>query len=730
MNTIRYGNLSVELTDGGTRITRLNLRPDPAGLFLPRDPGPLPSPRILGREQAAAEALRAIAQGRPIGFWAACGYGKTTLLQHITVRAAQRYGAARCVYLRADRGGVDDLLQQAVTRLYQSDLPVKLTPGECAHLLGRSGLVLAVDDAPADPAQAGYLADVLSGCTLVLASDRRVAIPGGDSHELTGLPASTALELLATVLGRPLASDEIAAAGNLVTAVKGQPLHLRQAAALVRDGSHTIASLAAQAAADPAVLDRLSVNALCDRDRRILAVLALTAGALLPEPVVTAIGQAAAVGESLALLHRRGLAERRRDRFGLPACKAESYRAMLLSDLELGGAGGGLGRWLAEAGAASGDLLPGADAALAILEFAAERQEWATVVQLARAVEQTLFLAKRWQAWHHLLGQGLAAAKAGAASAEAYFAHQLGSLELCLDHLDEAARLLRDAQALREQAGDTDGATLSRQNLEQIEPPDPPPPPQPSRPSWRRWLSGLHPAAVALATMLSVLGLLAGSMEIARALGGGGPDPVTTPTSPASTKSSQHTKQSHGTNSHGTNSHGTNSGGTNSQGTNSGSPGGTGGTGTSSGPTVVTVPNVIGKSQVDATTILQNAGLAASAVGTHCLPLGTVGDQNPRNPGTVSRGSTVTIDVCGPSLVTVPTVLNESQDDATAALQNAGLTASSVPTTNCGSVEPGYVADQNPEGGALVGADSPVTIYVCQPVTESPSSPSSGPSLF
>ena len=223
MNTIRYGNLSVELTDTGTRITRLSLRPDPAGLFLARDPDPLPSPRILGREQAAAEALRAIAQGQPVGFWATCGYGKTTLLQHITVRAAQRYGAARCVYLRADRGSVDDLLQQAVTRLYQSDLPVKLTPGECAHLLGRSGLVLAVDDAPADPAQVGYLADILSGCTLVLASDRRVAIPGGDSHELTGLPASNALELLATALGRHLASDEIATAGNLVTAVHGQP---------------------------------------------------------------------------------------------------------------------------------------------------------------------------------------------------------------------------------------------------------------------------------------------------------------------------------------------------------------------------------------------------------------------------------------------------------------------------------------------------------------------------
>ena len=66
-------------------------------------------------------------------------------------------------------------------------------------------------------------------------------------------------------------------------------------------------------------------------------MLALAAGTLLPAAVVEAIGQIAYIGEWLESLHRRGLAEQCDDRFGLPVCKAESYRQMLFKDLEPGG---------------------------------------------------------------------------------------------------------------------------------------------------------------------------------------------------------------------------------------------------------------------------------------------------------------------------------------------------------------------------------------------------------
>lgn len=337
MNAILYGNLSVEIVSrDGARITRATLRQNPVDLLRPQRPEALARPLVLGRQLQSADAFRAIQQGRSIEFYADCGYGKTTLLQHIAASASEWYSASRSVYLRVDRDRVDDLLQQLVAQLYSSDQPVKLTPGECAQLLGQAGLIIAVDDAPADPARVGYLLEVLSGSSVVLGSTRPVAIPGGSSHQLAGLPVDAALSLLATELGRSLTSQELPVAQDLATAVDGQPLHLRQAAALVRERSHSIASLASQAAADPTVLDRLSINALTSNERRALAVLAFAAGVLLPAEVVDVIGQVAQLGESLGSLRRRGLAEQRHDRFGLPVCKEESYRKMLLSDLQLG----------------------------------------------------------------------------------------------------------------------------------------------------------------------------------------------------------------------------------------------------------------------------------------------------------------------------------------------------------------------------------------------------------
>jgi hypothetical protein len=143
---------------------------------------------MLGREQESAEAFAAIQSGRPFGFQAACGYGKTTLLQHIAAVASERGVAASCLYLRADGNRVGDLLQQLVARLYSSDRPVKLTPGECAQLLGQVRAVIAIDDLSAGLDQVGYLLDVVSGCSVVIGSARPVLGRRGSSQDLPGCP--------------------------------------------------------------------------------------------------------------------------------------------------------------------------------------------------------------------------------------------------------------------------------------------------------------------------------------------------------------------------------------------------------------------------------------------------------------------------------------------------------------------------------------------------------------
>jgi beta-lactam-binding protein with PASTA domain len=670
MSAILYGNLGVEIASRhGARLTRMTLRQNPADLLRPQRPDALARPSILGREQQSADAFHAIQQGSPIEFHADCGYGKTTLLQHIAASASDWYSASSCIYLRADRGRVDDLLQQLVDQLYSADQPVKLTPGECAQLLRQSRLVVAIDDAPADPAQIGYLLEVLSGSSLVIGSARQVAVRGGSSYELAGLPMDAALSLLAADLGRSLTDQELQAARDLAAAVDGQPLHLKQAAALVREGSHSLASLASQAAADATVLDRLSISALTSNERRALAVLAFAAGALLPPEIVDVIGQAAQLGECLASLHRRGLAEQRRDRFGLPVCKAESYRKMLLGDLQLGASVVGLSNWLAASNRTASESQSAVGAALSIIDFAAEREDWMTVVQLARVAEQILYITSRWQAWHHVLSQGLTAAKAAHASTiEAYFSHQLGSLELCLDHLDEASRLLRHALTLREQDGDTDGADLTRHNLQLVEPPPPPlPPPRPRV---------QHAVVVALTVVLTVLGLIVGAVALASTKGGGGPDP-----SPSPSISSPHS--------------------------------------TSSAPgNQVAVPSVTGRTQAQATSALQAAGLtAAPTTTTNCTTAdnGNVVTQDPAGGTSVAKGTSVTIGVCSaaPAPVKVPDVTGQTQAQATSALQAAGLTAAPTTTTNCTTADNGNVVTEDPVGGTSVAKGTRVTIGVC-----------------
>jgi hypothetical protein len=133
-----------------------------------------------------------------------------------------------------------------VSGLYASDQPVKLSTEQCAQLLGQVSATVALDDLRAGPEQVGYLLDVLSGCALVIGSAQPMLGRHGSSHRLEGLPEHGALTLIADGIGRPLGGEELTAARRLASAVDGQPLHLRQCAALARDDRHSLEALARQ----------------------------------------------------------------------------------------------------------------------------------------------------------------------------------------------------------------------------------------------------------------------------------------------------------------------------------------------------------------------------------------------------------------------------------------------------------------------------------------------------
>ena len=140
MSVIRYGDLTVEMVDHhGALITRQPQRRAPVDSFSPRPSAVPRSLPVPGREEQVADALRAIEQGRPVEFYAGCGYGKTTLLQHIAAMAAERHPAFTCVYVRADGDRVEDLLQQLVSELYESAQPVRASEMLAPVFLGVEG---------------------------------------------------------------------------------------------------------------------------------------------------------------------------------------------------------------------------------------------------------------------------------------------------------------------------------------------------------------------------------------------------------------------------------------------------------------------------------------------------------------------------------------------------------------------------------------------------------------
>jgi hypothetical protein len=442
-------------------------------------------PPLVGREEQLALIRRVVRDRAAVEFTAPCGSGKTTLLRNAVPDA----------YIRVGGTGFADLLRDLVSEFY---LPPagrrRLSDAECRRLLGQVRAVVALDDIGYRPERIAELRRVLSGCTLLLGTARPVlGPPAGASYPLPGLAEPAALALLAQDAGY-LQPSELPAVRRLVAAVGGRPLHLRQAAALVRFEGRTFTELARRAEADPGVLDELSISAIRLQAKRVLAVLTLLGGILLPVDLVTSMADLAYISGELESLTARGLAEEHDDRFGLPVCKSEPYRQILYRQLGLATSLRALTNWLAASDQNSADARAAAEAALGLLGFAAEQGQWEAIVRLTTVVERVLFVQGHWQGWQQALGHGIEAARqAGNAAAGAYHSHQQGTAHFLEGRVDAARADLQRALDLRTRLGDTAGAAVTRANLELIAAPPAPlaPPAQPSapfrpyQPSWQ-----------------------------------------------------------------------------------------------------------------------------------------------------------------------------------------------------------------------------------------------------
>jgi hypothetical protein len=496
MQSIVYGNLRIEiLTDVGSRLERVALQrvmPQPLGRQ-PTGPASGKLQTLLGREEELGRVRLAIQAGEPIELIAACGFGKTGLLRQLAAVDGGEDLTRAWVYLRLGKEQLDDTLQRLFDASYSSPQPFKPTTEQRAQLLGQVNSVILLDDVALGAAEVGQLVANLAGASVVVASTRPVLGRQGMSMNLAGLSDAAAVDLVASDLGRPLTAAEDPAVRALAQAVDGQPLRLHQAAALAREDGGSLEELATRAANDPQVLDRLSVNALAEQERRVLAVLALAGGALLPRELIGAFGDVATIGASLGLLRRRGLVEQEQDRFGLPICHVNAHRELLLQHLQLGGALGTMSDWLLARDPTSDQARSAIGGAVNAIGYAAEHGQWGAVVRLVKVLEPILTLTGRWEAARDVLNQGLAAARQlGDEPAGAWFSHQLGTLEVSLDELAQGRAHLEEALRLREQLQDHAGAAVSRHNLAVLDAPiikDGEPPPR--RSGFGEWVRGL-----------------------------------------------------------------------------------------------------------------------------------------------------------------------------------------------------------------------------------------------
>jgi eukaryotic-like serine/threonine-protein kinase len=134
----------------------------------------------------------------------------------------------------------------------------------------------------------------------------------------------------------------------------------------------------------------------------------------------------------------------------------------------------------------------------------------------------------------------------------------------------------------------------------------------------------------------------------------------------------------------------------------------------SSGPKMVSVPDVLNQSESSARSELRAANLLVNVESEESeLPEDTVIEQDPTPGSSVEEGEQVTIVLSeGPGDVSVPNVVGQSRESAVARLSALGLNIRIVEVETESQSEDGDVLDQVPSPGTNVPPGSDVTIDV------------------
>ncbi len=432
---------------------------------------------LLDRKDETQTAQQAIATGQILSFYGVTGIGKTSLLRQMAYDPVTADFPDGVVYLSARDVPVRDLLQALFDAFYESDIHYVPTETAARNYLRDKRALILLDDANLHPDETDWLLDMAPNCEFVFAGKELSLWGEGITRQVRGLPLADATALFVQAVGRPLSNEEIKLATQLVAALKGHPLSILQAAALVQEDDHQLHTLIQQVTQEetspqPVVASLLLTNRTPE-EQQVLAALSAVGGHPLHPTHLAAISRVTNLTETLNELVQRQLVIRTTNGFALPddvaMHLAQTWQLTRWREQALRY----LGQWLTEQPHPSLlEILGQKEILLDVLQWGVKNGRFAQTLPLIRPLESALQLTGQWETWNNLLQMvEKAAAIAGDQVMRAWAWHEIGSRALVLGQKNEARRWLVRALRTRQALGDQLGAAVSRHNLSLLLPP-------------------------------------------------------------------------------------------------------------------------------------------------------------------------------------------------------------------------------------------------------------------
>ncbi|RPI57451.1 MAG: hypothetical protein EHM55_01765 [Acidobacteria bacterium] len=443
---------------------RAHIRPRPTPILV--------RPRVIrslvDRRTDLAAALSALDAGIPVEASGVPGIGKTAVLRHLAHHPRAASFVDGIVYVSARHQSSLDLQQLLFEAFYETDECCKPTEAEIRRGLQDKQALILLDDVSLAQDELEQVLDVAPRAAFVVATRERRLWGEVRSLDLNGLPSEDAVLLLEREIERSLDVTERSAAVCLCTAIRGHPLRILQAAAVIREQGISLDGWARIITPASVIVNLMA--SIDEKQRRVLLALAALPGVPLRALHVSGIAEVTDIEPSLRALVRRGLVVSSQSRHRLAYGVGDRLRRT--EDLKpwANRAVTYFTAWAERYQRSQDILLQEAEALLCVQQYASDARRWGEVLHLGRLLEASLVVAARWGAWALTLERCLAAAKGiGDRSAEAWALHELGSRALCLGESGTARALLNQAVKLREMLNED--AAASRGNLSFVLPP-------------------------------------------------------------------------------------------------------------------------------------------------------------------------------------------------------------------------------------------------------------------